>query len=168
MNSKIIFTSIFVGAVLPFTCFCSITDGSKPNVVIILTDDMGYGDISCYNKNQIKTTNIDQLAAEGVRLTDFYVPTPYSAPARATLLTGRFPLRHGLVQNPAPDAGINDVGINASEVTMGELFQGAGYHTKCIGKWRRHRRSERDESNKLGRGNTCSFHNKISAEIGSE
>ena len=107
----------------------------NPNVVIILTDDMGYGDISCYNKNQIKTPNIDRLAAEGVRFTDFYVPTPYCAPSRATLLTGRFPLRHGMVQNPAPDAGINDIGLNAGEVTMGELFQGAGYHTKCIGKW---------------------------------
>ena len=108
---------------------------SQPNVVIILTDDMGYGDISCYNKNQVKTPNIDRLADEGVRFTDFYVPTPYCAPSRATLLTGRFPLRHGMVQNPAPDAGINDIGLNASEVTMGNIFQGAGYHTKCIGKW---------------------------------
>jgi uncharacterized sulfatase len=107
----------------------------NPNVVIILTDDMGYGDISCYNKNQIKTPNIDRLALEGVRFTNFYVPTPYCAPSRATLLTGRFPLRHGMVQNPAPDAGINDIGLNAGEVTMGELFQGAGYPTKCIGKW---------------------------------
>ncbi|MCU0474461.1 MAG: sulfatase-like hydrolase/transferase [Bacteroidales bacterium] len=135
MNCKITFTSMFAGAVFPLTGFCTVTEISKPNVVIILTDDMGYGDISCYNKNQIKTTNIDQLASEGVRLTDFYVPTPYSAPSRATLLTGRFPLRHGVVQNPAPDAGINDPGIRASEITMGELFQGAGYHTKCIGKW---------------------------------
>ena len=107
----------------------------KTNVVIILTDDLGYGDISCYNKNQIKTPNIDRLATEGVRFTNFYVPTPYCAPSRASLLTGRFPLRHGMVQNPAPDAGINDIGLKASEVTMGELFQGAGYQTKCIGKW---------------------------------
>ena len=135
MKSTIAITSLFGGAALPLACVCAGPVDSKPNVVIILTDDMGYGDISCYNNNQIKTTNIDQLADEGVRLTDFYVPTPYSAPSRATLLTGRFPLRHGLVQNPAPDAGINDVGINANEVTMGELFQGAGYHTKCIGKW---------------------------------
>ncbi len=107
----------------------------KLNVVIILTDDMGYGDISCYNNKQISTPNIDQLAKEGVRFTDFYVPTPYCAPSRATLLTGRFPLRHEMVQNPAPDAGINDIGLNASEVTMGELFQDAGYRTKAIGKW---------------------------------
>jgi arylsulfatase A-like enzyme len=96
---------------------------------------MGYGEISCYNKSQVPTPNIDRIAAEGVRFTNFYVPTPYCAPSRASLLTGRFPLRHGMVENPAPDAGINDIGLNASEVTMGELFQGAGYNTKCIGKW---------------------------------
>ncbi|MGL5111801.1 MAG: sulfatase-like hydrolase/transferase [Flavobacterium sp.] len=107
----------------------------KPNVIIILTDDMGYGEISCYNKNQVPTPNIDRLAKEGARFTDFYVPTPYCAPSRASLLTGRFPLRHGMVENPAPDAGINDIGLNATEVTMGELFQGAGYKTKGIGKW---------------------------------
>lgn len=107
----------------------------KPNVIIILTDDMGYGDISCYNSEQIKTVNIDNLAAQGVRFTDFYAPTPYSAPSRASLLTGRFPLRHGMIQNPAPDDGIDDIGINAREVTLGNLFQSAKYHTKCIGKW---------------------------------
>ena len=63
---------------------------NKPNVVIILTDDMGYGDISCYNQNQIKTPNIDRLATEGVRFTNFYVPTPYCAPSRASLLTEGF------------------------------------------------------------------------------
>lgn len=107
----------------------------KPNVIIILTDDMGYGEISCYNKNQVQTPNIDRLAKEGARFTDFYVPTPYCAPSRASLLTGRFPLRHGMVENPAPDAGINDIGLNASEITMGEYFQEAGYKTKGIGKW---------------------------------
>ncbi len=107
----------------------------KPNVLIILTDDMGYGDISCYNSNSVKTPNIDKLAKKGVRFTDFYVPTPYCAPSRASLLTGRFPLRHGMVQNPAPDAGINDAGINANEVTLGKVFQTAGYKTKLIGKW---------------------------------
>lgn len=135
MTSKIVLTSIITGASIPFLGSCVHSPINKPNVVIILADDMGYGDISCYNQNQIKTPNIDQLAAEGVLFTDFYVPTPYSAPSRATLLTGRFPLRHGLVQNPAPDAGINDIGISESEVTMGELFQDAGYKTKCIGKW---------------------------------
>jgi uncharacterized sulfatase len=107
----------------------------KPNVVIILADDMGYGDISCYGQKNYQTPQIDKLAEEGVRCTDFYVPTPYCAPSRATLLTGRFPLRHGLIQNPAPDAGISDIGISNDEVTLGEMFQEAGYKTKLIGKW---------------------------------
>ena len=108
---------------------------SKPNVVIILADDLGYGDISCYDSKNISTPQIDRLADQGVLCTDFYVPTPYCAPSRATLLTGRFPLRHKLIKNPTPDAGINDVGIPTSEITLGEVFQEAGYKTKCIGKW---------------------------------
>jgi arylsulfatase A-like enzyme len=107
----------------------------KPNVLIILADDLGYGDISCYGQKNYQTPNIDKLAEQSVNCTDFYVPTPYCAPSRATLLTGRFPLRHGLIQNPAPDAGINDIGIRATEITLGNVFQEAGYHTKCIGKW---------------------------------
>ena len=106
-----------------------------PNVLIILADDLGYGDISCYDTEATNTPNIDGIAAEGVRCTDFYVPTPYCAPSRATLLTGRFPLRHGIVRNPAPDAGINDVGLSADEITLGEVFQESGYATKLIGKW---------------------------------
>lgn len=106
-----------------------------PNVLIILADDLGYGDISCYDAEAPNTPNIDGLAAEGVRCTDFYVPTPYCAPSRATLLTGRFPLRHGIVRNPAPDAGINDVGLSSDEITLGEVFQESGYATKLIGKW---------------------------------
>ena len=107
----------------------------KPNVLIILTDDLGYGDISCYGQRNYQTPQIDKLAEEGVRCTDFYVPTPYCAPSRATLLTGRFPLRHGVIQNPAPDAGINDVGISTDEIMLGEVYQNAGYKTKLIGKW---------------------------------
>jgi len=107
----------------------------KPNVLIILTDDLGYGDISCYGQTDYQTPHIDNIAEHGVSCTDFYVPTPYCAPSRATLLTGRFPLRHGLIRNPTPDAGINDIGIGEEEITLGEVFQEAGYATKCIGKW---------------------------------
>jgi arylsulfatase A-like enzyme len=111
------------------------TEDRLPNVLIILTDDMGYGDISCYDPGTVSTPNINSIADEGVRCSNFYVPTPYCAPSRATLLTGRFPLRHGIIRNPAPDSDINDVGISSDEITLGEVFQEAGYATKCIGKW---------------------------------
>jgi len=109
----------------------------RQNVVIILTDDMGYGDISTYGQTIHQTPNIDQLAAQGTLFTDFYVPVPYCAPSRATLLTGRFPLRHGLIHNPTPDRGVeNDtIGISAAELLLGEVLQNEGYKTKLIGKW---------------------------------
>ncbi len=137
----------FLSAALLGLIACSPGGNSKaekkrPNVIIILTDDLGYGDISCYGQAAYLTANIDKLASNGVSCSNFYVPTPYCAPSRATLLTGRFPLRHGMIRNPTPDAGINDIGIAASEITLGELFQEAGYATKCIGKWHMGHREE--------------------------
>ncbi|REJ87022.1 MAG: arylsulfatase, partial [Planctomycetota bacterium] len=85
-----------------------------PNVVIIFADDLGYGDLECYGHPEFKTPRLNRMAEEGARLTQFYVPVPYCAPSRGTLLTGRYPWRHGVWRNPAPDApngGINDVGI---------------------------------------------------------
>ena len=107
----------------------------KQNVIIIFTDDMGYGDISTYGQKEHITPNIDLLAKQGVKCTDFYVPVPYCAPSRATLLTGRFPLRHGLINNPSPDTGIDSIGISSEELTLSEVLQGEGYATKLIGKW---------------------------------
>ena len=109
----------------------------KPNVLIIFVDDLGYGDISSFGQKQYATPHIDNIATHGISSTNFYVPTPFCAPSRATLLTGRFPLRHGLIRNPAPDASeaANNVGFSQSEITMGEVFQEAGYTTKAIGKW---------------------------------
>ncbi|MBN1480791.1 sulfatase-like hydrolase/transferase [candidate division KSB1 bacterium] len=130
---KILFPVLFVLLII-MSCTDSKT-AQKPNVVIILTDDLGYGDISCYAETAYKTPHIDNLANQGVRCTDFYVPTPYCAPSRATLLTGRFPLRHKLIKNPTPDAGINDIGLSDSEITLGKVLQDAGYKTSCIGKW---------------------------------
>lgn len=135
LSNRFFLVASIAGIGVPLLNSCSPLQQEKPNVLIILTDDMGYGEISCYNSDQIKTPNIDKLAKKGVRFTNFYVPTPYCAPSRATLLTGRFPLRHGMVQNPAPDAGINDAGIGANEITLGHVFKDAGYRTKCIGKW---------------------------------
>ncbi len=109
----------------------------RPNFILIFADDLGYGDISGFGfkKSPYETPHLERMAAEGARLTSFYVPTPYCAPSRGTILTGRYPFRHGVVLNPCPDAGINDVGLPASERTIAALLRDAGYATSCIGKW---------------------------------
>ena len=132
----IIYSSLisFVLIVLISSC-SSESKELKPNVVIILADDLGYGDLSYFGQENYATPHIDKLAKQSIVCTNFYVPTPYCAPSRATLITGKFPLRHGLIKNPTPDAGINDIGIQAEEITLGEVFQQADYNTMCIGKW---------------------------------
>ena len=109
----------------------------QPNFILIFADDLGYGDISGfgYKKSPYETPNLQRMGAEGARLTSFYAPTPYCAPSRATILTGRYPFRNGVVFNPAPDAGINEVGLPDSELTIAKLLRNAGYATCCIGKW---------------------------------
>ncbi|NQT01253.1 MAG: sulfatase [Planctomycetes bacterium] len=111
--------------------------GKKPNFILIFADDLGYGDISGFGlkKSPFETPNLEQMAAEGAKLTSYYVPTPYCAPSRATILTGRYPFRNGVVFNPAPDGGINSVGLPDSEITIAEALKEAGYASICIGKW---------------------------------
>lgn len=107
-----------------------------PNVVVIFADDLGYGDLGCFfDASPFRTPRLDQMASEGSRLTNFYVPTPYCAPSRGTLLTGRYPFRHTVVRNPAPDAGESNFGLPAEELTIAELLKQAGYATAAIGKW---------------------------------
>ena len=105
-----------------------------PNFIVIFADDLGYGDLACYGSKTNQTPNLDRMAKEGVRFTDFYVPMPFCAPSRASLLTGRYPFRH-VTRNPAPDSGINDVGLPPSEITIAETLKPLGYSTICIGKW---------------------------------
>ncbi len=118
--------------------------GGKPNFVILYADDLGYGDLACYGHPRFKTPNLDRMAREGVRLTDFYSACPYCAPSRAALMTGRYPFRNHLMPgNPCPkqdpagpksDAA-DSRGLPAEEITLGEALQKAGYRTSCIGKW---------------------------------
>lgn len=107
-----------------------------PNIVLIFADDLGYGDVGCFNDDcPFETPNLDQLASDGARLTQFYVPTPYCAPSRGTILTGRYPFRHSVVRNPAPDAGQSNFGLPQSEITIAELLKSNGYATAAYGKW---------------------------------
>jgi uncharacterized sulfatase len=117
----------------------------RPNVVIILADDLGYGDLGCYGHPKHKTPHLDRMAAEGARLTHFNTPMPFCAPTRASLLTGRYPFRCGLTANPTPDSApaADTLGLPPSEVTLAELFRDAGYATGMIGKWHLgHRKAE--------------------------
>ncbi len=110
---------------------------SRPNVVVILADDLGYGDLACYGNKTFKTPCLDRMAAEGARLTQFNVPMPFCAPSRASLLTGRYPFRCGMVGNPTPDATpeTDALGLPQTEITLGQLFKQSGFATCCIGKW---------------------------------
>ena len=107
-----------------------------PNIVILYADDLGYGDLGSYGHPYIRTPNIDQLAAEGQRWTDFYAPSPVCSPSRGALLTGRLPVRTGLYGNRIAVLFPNDTeGMPASERTMAEALKERGYATGIIGKW---------------------------------
>jgi len=110
---------------------------AQPNIVIILADDLGYGDLSCYGHPKFKTPRIDQMAAEGVKLTQFNCPAAFCAPTRASLMTGRYPFRCGMTQNPAPDGGAaaDALAMPKSEITLAQVLKSAGYATGMIGKW---------------------------------
>ncbi len=104
----------------------------RPNIVVILCDDLGYGDLGCYGHPAIKTPNLDKLASQGVRFTQCYAAAPVCSPSRAGLLTGRTPSRTGVytwidVNNP--------MHLPAREVTLATLLRPFGYRTAHIGKW---------------------------------
>ena len=117
-----------------------------PNVILILTDDQGYNDLGCYYTppdkgaayGAIQTPRLDQMAAEGVRLTQFYVAASVCTTSRAAIMTGCYPPRVGF-GNKASGLGVlsprSRAGVNPDETTMAEMFRAAGYRTACIGKW---------------------------------
>ena len=117
---------------------------ARPNIVLILADDLGYGDLGCYGHPTFKTPHLDNLAAQGARLTRFNTPMAFCAPSRAALITGRYPWRCGLTANPHPaediaatgvQTGPDQLGLPLSERTLAQCLRDAGYATACIGKW---------------------------------
>ena len=107
-----------------------------PNVVLIVADDLGYGDLGCYGSRQNRTPHIDSLAEQGVRFTDFHSSGPMCTPTRVSILTGKYQQRFGsLFDGPLSGATQRDVGLPHSAVTVAELLKRAGYATACFGKW---------------------------------
>ena len=101
-----------------------------PNVVLVFTDDQGYGDVGCFGSRTISTPHLDRMAAEGIRLTSFYAQA-VCGPSRAALMTGSYPIRVGEPGNRKHEHTV----LHEREVTIAEVLKGAGYATACIGKW---------------------------------
>jgi arylsulfatase A len=134
---------------LPRGLACGLPDGEEestpkrpPNFIVIVADDLGYGDLSCYGSKTIKTPRIDGMAAEGMKFSCFYSAASICSPSRAGLLTGCYPLRIGFQAVLYPNSmrlGVGNrdeaIGLNSEEVTVAELLGKRGYATSCIGKW---------------------------------
>jgi arylsulfatase A-like enzyme len=108
---------------------CQAAAGQRPNVILVITDDQGYGDISAHGNTMLKTPNLDQLHAQSVRLTDFHVD-PTCSPTRSALMTGRYSTRTGVWHTIAGRSL-----MNTAEVTLAEVFAANGYDTALFGKW---------------------------------
>jgi arylsulfatase A-like enzyme len=126
---------VFAIAVLSATCQAS-GHTPSPNVILVLTDDLGYSDIGCYGATKVETPNIDRLAAGGFRFTDFYAAASICSPSRAAFLTGAYPQRAGLYMGINPNRRAHwFLGLDPSEITLAEQFKKQAYKTFMVGKW---------------------------------
>jgi arylsulfatase A len=127
--------------------FLAIDSGNKglceeerdvPNFVVILVDNLGYGDLGCYGSKLHRTPNLDRMAAEGLRLTSYYSASGVCTPSRAALMTGCYPRRvsmHVSGGNTPVLRAMDTKGLHPNEITIARLLKGCGYATRCIGKW---------------------------------
>lgn len=107
----------------------------NPNIIVIFCDDLGWGDLGCFGNPTIRTPNLDRMAQEGQKWTQFYVAAPLCTPSRAALMTGRYPIRNGMTSAKGvlfPNSG---GGLPAKEITLAEMLKQLGYSTGIVGKW---------------------------------
>ena len=129
------YNQILYVILLIVTISCNIeknNNATSPNIVFIFADDLGYGDLSSYGASDIKTPNIDFIAKNGIKFTDFYSVSSVCTPSRAGMLTGRYPQRFGLNGVLFPDS---HTGLPSTEYTIAELLRDNGYKTGMVGKW---------------------------------
>ncbi len=125
-------TTFFAGIVTLSSLMAQHTPQRKPNFVVIMADDLGYGDIGTFGATDIRTPNIDKLAENGLKFTSFYSTSPVCSPSRFGLLTGRYPRRQGIDGVFFPES-FN--GIPKEELTLAEALKTKGYSTGIVGKW---------------------------------
>jgi len=139
MNSLCILLTMLLAAIFWPAAQAKSSERHPPNIVVIMADDMGWGDIGANGASLIKTPNIDRLAAEGISLTSFYAGANVCTPSRAALLTGRYPIRSGMQHVVMPHS---NSGLPQSEITIAEMLRDAGYATGMVGKWHLGHRDE--------------------------
>jgi arylsulfatase A-like enzyme len=129
-----LFSSLLLAPLAALHATDAAKSAGKPNVIVIVSDDEGAADAGCYGAKDLATPNIDSIAAHGVRFTQFYAGAPVCSPSRAALMTGRYPLRAGLIGNASSERN-GKAALPGPQVTMAEMFKAAGYATAHIGKW---------------------------------
>ena len=132
MTSKTPISRFFALALIALASV-AVGANEKPNIIIILADDYGYGDVGCYGSTRFKTPHIDALAAGGMRFTDFHSNGAVCSPTRAALLTGRYQQRTG-ISGVVTAANHRHTGLDLQETTFAEVLKPAGYATAMFGK----------------------------------
>ena len=138
MNKIVTFSGVFL---LPFVSgqvYSQKVQYKSPNVVFIMADDLGIGDLGCYGQDRIQTPAIDALAEQGMKFTQHYSGSTVSAPSRCVLLTGKH-TGHSFIRGnkgyKAEDGRSYDLNLADEEITVGEIFKSRNYVTACVGKW---------------------------------
>ncbi len=132
---RVLLVALLIGCVATATAHAQAVRGARPNVVLIISDDMGWADLSSYGATDIRTPNLDGLAREGLRLTDFYANGTTCSPTRAGLISGRYQQRYG-IEAPLPNVvRAGDRGLPATGRSLPQLLKNHGYATGLVGKW---------------------------------